>query len=70
MNAFAASFLEYKRFKDNAYSLMVENRDKFSYESARDRCHQLLDQYVPEFPKQISLVLPKLKKKVTNVTTE
>lgn len=63
MNAFAAAFLDYKQFKDRAYDLMIENRVKFSYESVREIAKGLLDKYVPEFPKQVAIVLPKLKKR-------
>jgi glycosyltransferase involved in cell wall biosynthesis len=62
MNAMAAVFMEYREYKDGAYQLMLENRKKFSYESIRDNTFQLFDQYLPEFPKQVQLTLPKLKK--------
>jgi glycosyltransferase involved in cell wall biosynthesis len=62
VNAFAAAFLDYNTYKNNAYSLADANRKKFSYESIQKKTWELLDKYVPEFPKEIPLVLPKLKK--------
>ena len=62
VNAMAAAFLNYSEFKNNAYSLADRNRKKFSYESIQQKTWELLDKYVPEFPKQVPLVLPKLKK--------
>jgi len=61
-DAMAATFLHYKEFKDRAYDLGVKNRKQFSYDSIRAQTFALLDKYVPEFPKQISLTLPKLQK--------
>jgi glycosyltransferase involved in cell wall biosynthesis len=62
VNAFAAVFFEYNTYKNNAYPLAVRNRTQFSYESIQKKTWDLLDKYVPEFPKQVPLVLPKLKK--------
>ena len=42
--------------------LAKDNRKKFSYEVIRQRTFDLLDKYVPEFPKETKLVLPTLKK--------
>jgi hypothetical protein len=39
-----------------------KSRTSFSYESMRDTLDKLLTQYVPEFPKQVQLKLPTLKK--------
>lgn len=62
VNALAAVFFDYTTFKNNAYSLADANRKKFSYEAIQKRTWELLDKYVPEFPKQMPLVLPKLNK--------
>jgi hypothetical protein len=62
LNAMAAVFFDYNTFKNNAYSLADKNRKKFSYESIQKRTWELLDKYVPEFPKQMQLKLPTLKK--------
>jgi len=62
LNALAAVFFDYTTFKNNAYGLAESNKKKFSYENIQKRTWELLDKYVPEFPKQMPLVLPKLNK--------
>lgn len=62
VNAMAAVFFDYTQFKNNAYGLADKNRKVFSYESIQKRTWELLDKYVPEFPKQVQLKLPQLKK--------
>jgi glycosyltransferase involved in cell wall biosynthesis len=61
-NAMWAVFNNYSDFKKKAYDLAVKNRKEFSYETIRQNTFDLLDKYVPEFPKQIPIVLPKLNK--------
>ena len=62
VNAFAAVFYDYNTFKNNAYDVASRNRKNFSYEVIQKKTWELLDKYVPEFPKSVPLVLPKLKK--------
>lgn len=62
VNAFAAVFYDYNTFKNNAYDVASRNRKNFSYETIQKKTWELLDKYVPEFPKSVPLVLPKLKK--------
>ena len=61
-NALAAVFMDYETFRKRANKLGKENFKKFSYQNIQKRTWELLDQYIPEFPKQMSIVLPKLKK--------
>lgn len=61
-NAMYAVFKNYSNFKKKATVLAKENKKKFSYESIRQRTFEILDKYVPEFPKEMKLVLPTLKK--------
>jgi glycosyltransferase involved in cell wall biosynthesis len=61
-NALYAVFKNYTNFKKKANVLAKQNIKKFSYETIRQRTFDLLDKYVPEFPKQMKLVLPTLKK--------
>jgi glycosyltransferase involved in cell wall biosynthesis len=61
-NAMAAVFMDYEPFRKRAHKLGKENSRKFSYQAIQKRTWELLDKYVPEFPKQVSLTLPKLKK--------
>jgi glycosyltransferase involved in cell wall biosynthesis len=61
-NAMAAVYMDYETYRKKAHKLGKENFKKFSYQSIQNRTWELLDKYVPEFPKQVKLVLPKLKK--------
>jgi glycosyltransferase involved in cell wall biosynthesis len=61
-NALAAVFMDYEKFRKAANKLGKKNYKEFSYQSIQKRTWELLDKYVPEFPKQMPLVLPKLKK--------
>lgn len=61
-NAMAAVFMEYETFRKKAHKLGKENFRRFSYQTIQKRTWELLDKYVPEFPKRVPLVLPKLKK--------
>jgi hypothetical protein len=57
-----AVYKNYSNFRKKASLLAKENKRKFSYEVIRQRTFDLLDKYVPEFPKEMKLVLPTLKK--------
>ncbi len=61
-NAMAAVFMNYEEFRKKAHKLGKENFKKFSYKTIQQRTWELLDKYVPEFPKQVPLKLPTLKK--------
>lgn len=61
-NAMAAVFMNYETFHKKAKKLGKENFKKFSYKAIQKRTWELLDKYVPEFPKQVAITLPKLKK--------
>jgi len=62
VNAMATVFMDYYSAKNRAYELSLRNRKNFSYEAIQKKTWELLDKYVPEFPKQIPLKLPTLKK--------
>lgn len=61
-DALGAVFLNYSVFKQRAYDLATKNRKEFAYAAIRDKTFELLNKFVPEFPKQVPLVLPKLSK--------
>lgn len=61
-NAMAAVFMNYNEFHKKSKKLGKDNFKKFSYKNIQQRTWELLDRYVPEFPKQVPLALPKLKK--------
>ncbi len=61
-NAMIMTFLSYSTVKEKTYNLITRNRKEFSYEAIQKKTWELLDKYVPEFPKQVPLKLPTLKK--------
>jgi len=61
-NALYAVFKNYNSFKKKAVLLAKDNRKKFSYETIRQRTFEIFNKYIPEFPKQVKLTLPTLKK--------
>ena len=55
-------YKNYKHYTLSAKKLGVVNKSKFSLDAMTKKLGKILDQYVPEFPKQVKLELPKLKK--------
>lgn len=53
---------DYEKWKTKAKRQGHKSRTSFSYENMRDTVDKLLTQYIPEFPKQVELKLPQLKK--------
>ena len=55
-------FSSYKKYTLNAKKLGKVNKSKFSLNVMTRELGKILDKYVPEFPKEVELKLPKLKK--------
>ena len=55
-------YKNYRKYTLNAKKLGVVNRSKFSLDAMTRELGKILDNYVPEFPKEVQLNLPKLKK--------
>ena len=55
-------YKSYKKYTLNAKKLGVINKSKFSLDAMTRELGKILDKYVPEFPKEVELKLPKLKK--------
>ena len=55
-------FENYKKYSENAKRQAYKSRTEFSYDKMKEKLGLLLDQYIPEFPKEIKLQLPKLNK--------
>ena len=55
-------FSSYKKYTLNAKKLGKVNKSKFSLKAMTRELGKMLDKYVPEFPKEVELKLPKLKK--------
>jgi len=53
---------DYDKWKTAAKRQGHKSRTQFSYDNMRETVGTLLTQYVPEFPKQVQLKLPQLKK--------
>jgi glycosyltransferase involved in cell wall biosynthesis len=52
----------YIEYQEKAKRLAYKNKQSFSFEKMTEKLDELFKQYVPEFPKQVELKLPKLKK--------
>ena len=55
-------FEDYRPYKELAKRQGYRSRTEFSYDKMRETLDTLLTQYIPEFPKQVQLKLPQLKK--------
>ena len=55
-------YKNYRKYKLGAKKLATYNRVKFSLDEMTKQFGKILDKYVPEFPKEVKLKLPKLKK--------
>ena len=55
-------YRSYKKYTSNAKKLAIQNKSKFSLDAMTKEFGNILDKYVPEFPKEVKLELPKLKK--------
>ena len=53
---------DYDKWKTAAKRQGHKSRTQFSYDNMRETVDNLLTQYIPEFPKQVQLKLPQLKK--------
>ena len=55
-------YRSHKKYTANAKRLAIQNSKNFSLDAMTIKLGKILDNYVPEFPKEIKLQLPKLKK--------
>jgi hypothetical protein len=55
-------FENYKKYTDNAKRQSYKSKSEFSWEQMAELIDTYLDKYVPEFPKEVKLKLPSLKK--------
>ena len=61
-------FENYKKYKDLAKRQGFHSRSNFSFEKMKEKMDKVLTERVPEFPKEVQLKLPKLKKVGENKT--
>ena len=59
-------FENYNKVKEKATALMHENRNKFTLQKMSEKIGSILANITEDLPKQVSLNLPKLKKKKTS----
>ena len=55
-------FKNYRKYSNNSMKLGKINQSLFSLKKMTDELGKILDNYVPDFPKEVELKLPKLKK--------
>ena len=55
-------FEDYKKYLDGAKRQAHKSKTEFSWDKMKDKVDELFTKYIPEFPKQIELKLPQLKK--------
>jgi hypothetical protein len=55
-------FEDYKKYIDGAKRQAYKSKNEFSWDKMKDKTNELFTKYIPEFPKQIQLKLPQLKK--------
>ena len=63
-------YKSYKKYTLDAKKLGTVNKSKFSLNAMTKELGKILDKYVPEFPKEVKLELPKLKKVGSTETPE
>ena len=66
-------FENYKKYTDKAKRQSFKSKSEFSWDKMVDKTNELLTKYVPEFPQQVELKLPTMKKieipKIKNLNT-
>ena len=61
-NALNDTFNNYKKYLDGAKRQTFRSKTMFSFDKMKELISSYLDQYVPEFPKQVQIKLPTLNK--------
>jgi hypothetical protein len=55
-------FENYKPYLEKAKRQGFHSRSKFSFENMKEKLNSVFNERIPEFPKQVPLQLPQLKK--------
>jgi hypothetical protein len=55
-------FENYKKYLDGAKRQAYKSKTEFSWDKMKEKVDSVFTQYIPEFPKEIKLKLPELKK--------
>tara|TARA_Y100000992_G_scaffold293228_1_gene251608 strand:- start:106 stop:1434 length:1329 start_codon:yes stop_codon:yes gene_type:complete len=59
---FRKVYRSYKKYTANAKKLSIQNSKNFSLDAMTKKLGEILDKNIPDFPKEVKLQLPKLKK--------
>jgi len=55
-------FENYKNYTDKAKRQAFRSKNEFSWDKMKEKVSELLDKYIPEFPKEVKLSFPTVKK--------
>jgi glycosyltransferase involved in cell wall biosynthesis len=55
-------FENYKNYNDKAKRQAFKSKNEFSWDKMKNKIGELLDKYIPEFPKEVKLSFPTIKK--------
>jgi septum formation topological specificity factor MinE len=55
-------YKNYKNYTLKAKKLTLVNKSKFTLDAMTKELEKIIDKYIPEFPEEVKLKLPKLKK--------
>jgi len=61
-NEYRQVFENYKKYTDKAKRQAFKSKNEFSWDKMADQVDELLAKYVPEFPQEVELKLPAMKK--------
>ena len=61
-NTMVDMFNDYKKYVDGGKRQAYKSKNEFSWDKMKDKTDELFTKYIPEFPKQVQLKLPQLKK--------
>jgi hypothetical protein len=62
VNVIVDVFNDYKKYIDGAKRQAYKSKNEFSWDKMKDKVDELFTQYLPEFPKEVKLKLPQIKK--------
>jgi glycosyltransferase involved in cell wall biosynthesis len=61
-NAMVDIFNDYKKYIDGGKRQAYKSKNEFSWDKMKDKIDELFTKYIPEFPKEVKLKLPQIKK--------
>ena len=55
-------FENYKNYTEKAKRQAYKSKNEFSWDKMKEKINDLLNQHIPEFPKEVKLSFPTIKK--------